>query len=295
AEDGIRGFHVTGVQTCAPSDLARLAVRSELRPVLRHRRVQVQRAALGQHVRRGRGRTLGRRVDQLQRVPRPRTTGFGVGDAAPQVHHRPAVPVYAHRCADVAVPGEVRRERFTHRFESGCHLTVDRRHAVHPGSSAALPGEVGSPWCPDDGCQTTTGSSCRRSRNSRTEGTYMCGSSRAENSFRRSRARTELTLSSRSPTPWFAASSAPSRSPPASRASSRRLDRTALSRGAALATEVSRELVARSTCPERNRTLPSVDLNCPSPNQSSQSGFSSAASRSQREAARFSAVPALWW
>ncbi len=123
----------------------RLAVRGELRPVLRHRRVQVQRTALGQHVRSGRGRPLGRRVDELQRVPRPRPTGLGVGNATPQVHHRSAVLVHAHRRADVPVFGEVRCERLTHRFEPSGDLTLDRRHAVHPGIATACSVGAGSP------------------------------------------------------------------------------------------------------------------------------------------------------
>lgn len=123
----------------------RLAVRGELRPVLRHRRVQVQRPALGQHVCRGRGRPLGRRVDELQGVRCPRPTGFGVGDASPQVHHRSAMLVHAHCCADVPVLGEVRRECLTYQFEPSRDLTVDRRHTVHPGIATARSAGAGSP------------------------------------------------------------------------------------------------------------------------------------------------------
>ena len=87
--------------------------------------VQIQLAALGEQVRARRRGGLGGRIHQLQRVPRPRTAGPGVGQAAPQVDHLAAVAVDADRRPHIAVALEVVPERVPDPFEAWRHITVD--------------------------------------------------------------------------------------------------------------------------------------------------------------------------
>ncbi|CAM5620399.1 hypothetical protein STENM327S_04618 [Streptomyces tendae] len=111
-----------------------LAVRLELRPVLAHRRVQVQLPAPVQQQRYGGGDALGRRADHLRGAPAPR---FGAGrvvdvpGAAPQVDDLAPVPVDGDGRAPLAERGEVPYERVPHRLEALGHRAVHVHVRVH--------------------------------------------------------------------------------------------------------------------------------------------------------------------
>jgi hypothetical protein len=91
-----------------------LAALGELRPVPRHRRMQVDDAAGREDVRAQCGGTLGAGPDQHERVLVPRRLRIGVGDATPQVDDRLAVNRHADRGAHLAALGEVALELLPH-------------------------------------------------------------------------------------------------------------------------------------------------------------------------------------
>jgi hypothetical protein len=103
---------------------AALPLGAELRPVVGHRRVEVQHAALDQQVCADGGHALGGRVDERQRVLGPRTPIPGVGHAAPQVDDLLSADVDGDRRPHVAVLVEVRGERLPHPLEASRHRTL---------------------------------------------------------------------------------------------------------------------------------------------------------------------------
>jgi ABC-type glutathione transport system ATPase component len=94
-----------------------LAAGGELRPVPRHRRGQVDLTAVGEQQRGQRRHGLGAGVDVDDRVLPPRPGPGRVGEPAPQVDHRPAVDVHAHRGAHLGAAGQTRFEHRAHRRE----------------------------------------------------------------------------------------------------------------------------------------------------------------------------------
>ena len=106
-----------------------LAAGSELRPVLGHRGVEVEFAALGQQVGADRGRPLGAREHHDDAVLGPRPTGLHVRHTAPEIDHLLATVVKAERGADFAVLLEVRRESVPNPLEAGSHFAVDLARA----------------------------------------------------------------------------------------------------------------------------------------------------------------------
>ena len=105
-----------------------LAGLGELGPVAGHRRVQVELAALGQHVGAERDHALGGRGHADDRVRGPRAGAGRVGMAAPAVHHPHPVEVHADGGARVAALGEVPEELLADRGEAGLAVPVDRQH-----------------------------------------------------------------------------------------------------------------------------------------------------------------------
>src|SRR5438128_701479 len=79
-----------------------LAGSTELRPVLDHRSVQIELAALCQQMGADRGSAFGRGGDQRDGVLVPWTVRLAIGDAAPQVDDGTAVHVDAARRAHLA-------------------------------------------------------------------------------------------------------------------------------------------------------------------------------------------------
>jgi len=102
--------------------LARLA---ELRPVARHRGVQIDLPAVGQQMDTGAGQPLGTGVDAGQGVSSPWPQARGVGEATPQIDDEVAFHPDRNRSADVVAIGEVRGEGVAHPLEAGRARTVD--------------------------------------------------------------------------------------------------------------------------------------------------------------------------
>ena len=106
-------------------------LRLELGPVLGHRRVDVEVAALGEQVGARGGGALGGGEHQLEAVLGVGRAGVAVGDAAPQVDDLAAADVHGGGRAHLAVLLEVGAERVRHAFEPG----LDRAHrspSCHP-------------------------------------------------------------------------------------------------------------------------------------------------------------------
>jgi len=127
----------------AHRDLA-LAVGSELRPIAGHRRIEVDRAALGQPQQTRRGDALGGREDEVERVLAPRPPGLAVGPAAPQIDHRLVVPVDGTGGTDLAEALEARREHLAHGGEPRLHFAADHP-IIHRRTRAR------STWVSDEG------------------------------------------------------------------------------------------------------------------------------------------------
>src|SRR5439155_10568920 len=87
-----------------------LAVLGELGPVPRDWRLQVQLAAVREHMRAERRRALRRRHDDIHRFALPRRTRLGVSDTAPKVDDGIAVDDHADRGADLATIDEAALE-----------------------------------------------------------------------------------------------------------------------------------------------------------------------------------------
>ena len=98
---------MTGCQAQASSNVGS----AELRPVLDHRGVQIELAALGKQVGADRGSAFGRGCDEGDGVFAPRTVRLAIGESAPQIDDGATTYVDAARRADLAgVPFEVRTE-----------------------------------------------------------------------------------------------------------------------------------------------------------------------------------------
>ena len=110
-----------------------LAAGRELGPVLRDRRVDVERAFLRELVGAHRGRALRRGEDERERVLVPRSSGVEVGGAAPQVDDLLAAVVRAERRADLEVLGEVRLERVPHTLRSRSRPVVPLLSVMRAG------------------------------------------------------------------------------------------------------------------------------------------------------------------
>ena len=102
-----------------------LAVRTEFRPVLDDRCVQIKVPALNEHVSTDRGRALGRRCNLYDGVFVPAAIRLTVGEASPEVGDGAAADVDAARRADVTrVSFEVRSERIGHLAPPGCNVPL---------------------------------------------------------------------------------------------------------------------------------------------------------------------------
>ncbi len=84
-----------------------LAGLAELRPVPRHRGVQVELTAVGQQMDAGAGQPLGAGVDAGQGVFAPGPQGGGVGEATPEIDDEVAFDPDRDGGADVVAVGEV--------------------------------------------------------------------------------------------------------------------------------------------------------------------------------------------
>ncbi len=102
-----------------------LACGGELGPVVRDGSVDVDLAALHEHVCADRGRALRGREDDGQRVRRPLSPTGEIGQAAPDVDHRLPVEVDRAGGTDVATLLEILDERADDRFEARLRPTSD--------------------------------------------------------------------------------------------------------------------------------------------------------------------------
>ena len=124
-----------------------LAGGSELRPVGRHRCIEVELARAPRA-----GARTSRPCPWWSRrragsCPVPTASSGPVGVPAPEVHDRAPVVVHAHGGTDVAVLGEVRPERIGDRLEPVVHRAVDLHCCVPHGTdpSCGVTQRVGPP------------------------------------------------------------------------------------------------------------------------------------------------------
>ena len=96
-----------------------LAGLAELRPVRRHRRIQVDLGAVGQQMHAGAGEGLGAGEDAGQRVLGPRPLPGRIGPTAPQVDGQIALDPHRDRGADFAAFDEVPLKGVTDLAEAG--------------------------------------------------------------------------------------------------------------------------------------------------------------------------------
>ena len=116
-----------------------LAVAGELRPVARHRRIDVERAAVDEHVGAQRRHRLRRREDVDDGVALPRARARRVGMTAPQIDDRRAVARRRKRGADLTPGREVRCKRLAHRFEPRRAVAVNCARRTCPTSRRSPP------------------------------------------------------------------------------------------------------------------------------------------------------------
>src|SRR5205823_1909171 len=114
-----------------------LALLTELGPQLGDRRIDIELAAAGQHMRAKRGRALGAGEHDAERVLGPGRIRLGIGDAAPQVDDRLAAHRQADRGADLALLGEVPGEGLGDALEALLAGAVDF-HCFGIGSLRAV-------------------------------------------------------------------------------------------------------------------------------------------------------------
>ena len=110
--------------------IAPLAVLREIGPVLGDPSVVVDPAARVGDGDRHRRQTLGRRVDDDQRVLVPRLVAVGCAAATPEVDHLLATPVRGDGGADLAALDEVAVELLTHFLEARSDATAAVRRAL---------------------------------------------------------------------------------------------------------------------------------------------------------------------
>ena len=103
-----------------------LARRPELRPVTRDGRVEIELASLREPIGDDRGDPLGGGEHHDDGIALPGAPARHVGDPSPQVDDRPAIPIEAHRSADVTVVIEVGCENLAYPLEAGLDAAVDR-------------------------------------------------------------------------------------------------------------------------------------------------------------------------
>src|SRR5262249_31091613 len=103
----------------------RLSGLPELRPVVDHRRVEVQLAALRQQMGANGTDPFARRVHQSQRVPVPFTPGRDISDAAPDIDILAALHIQAERRPHITMQREVSGEGLSDAFVSGLDLSLD--------------------------------------------------------------------------------------------------------------------------------------------------------------------------
>ena len=133
---------------------ALLAVGGELGPVARHRRVQVELAAVGQHQRDQERHGLGGRPHVGDGVALPGSGAGLVGPAAPDVDDQAAVLHDGHRTAHVRAGVDAGRERLGHAGEAVIEAAVDLGHgspSVRPTPGhpeAKLHGTAAPAWPP---------------------------------------------------------------------------------------------------------------------------------------------------
>ena len=114
-----------------------LAVRGELRPVLRHRLLVVEQA-LGDRGGDGEGRhALGGGEDRHDRVLLPRQRAPAIAEAGPQINHRALARVDRYGGADFPVALEVAAEGVGDRSETGRDVTVNSGLFSHGESMVA--------------------------------------------------------------------------------------------------------------------------------------------------------------
>ena len=115
-------------QQVAHRDLP-LARSRELRPVLRHRLVDVELALLDQAMGADRRHALGRGIDVDDRVLLPGAGPRLVSEASPQLHHGLAVEVDRNPSSQLAMLLEVAHKRLAHSRKTLVALTLhlDRR------------------------------------------------------------------------------------------------------------------------------------------------------------------------
>ncbi len=106
------------VQDVADQD-AFLAVLGELRPVAGHRRVELHQPAVQQHVEADGGDPLGHRHHADQGVPLPGAGAILVGEAAPEIDHRPPVQGHRHGGAQLVLEAVVLQEGLDDALEPG--------------------------------------------------------------------------------------------------------------------------------------------------------------------------------
>ena len=110
-----------------------LTVRFELRPVLRHRSVEVQESTIGQDVGADGGRALRGGEHQLQVIGTVRGGSAGLRDAAVQVDHEFTIAVQRDGRADVTAVVEIAGERIAHSFEPRCRESGHFGHVISSG------------------------------------------------------------------------------------------------------------------------------------------------------------------
>jgi hypothetical protein len=121
-----------------------LARRRELGPVARDGRLDVEGAARGEPVRAQCGGALRARVHHHERVFAPGPLARGVGEATPQVDDALPVDDRAQRGAELAVRGEVVRERVAHAREARVARPLDLAAHARMLASPLRPAE--DPW-----------------------------------------------------------------------------------------------------------------------------------------------------
>jgi hypothetical protein len=111
------GLGPAGYASCVSEKMARrdqaLAMGSEVRPVLRDRRVQIELASIRQHQRDERGHRLRRREVVDDGVALPGSRACLVAEAAPDVDDGFAVDEHRCRCPDVGAAGQLGGEEIT--------------------------------------------------------------------------------------------------------------------------------------------------------------------------------------
>ena len=116
------------------------AVLGELRPVLRHRGVEVEISAVGQQEGGEGGHGLGRGVDVDQGVRLPGPGLAGVGEPAPEVDHHLPLESGGEAGADVEAGLEVAGEGAAHGLETGIAGPVNLNgHDVSPPGQRSVP------------------------------------------------------------------------------------------------------------------------------------------------------------